>query len=118
MSMNLIKISANLSLCECFSPENYAKFSKLVNNTQKLRDMLGKPIYITSGFRTPAKMLDLKQKGYNPAPDSRHMYFQAFDIVWTGIQKDRADKSLNYWLSLNFDYYYFSNMNHLHVQIN
>ena len=53
---------------------------ELAKNLQKLRDALGRPIHITSGYRT---------KSYNSkiggAPSSKHMLAQAADIQIPGL---------------------------------
>lgn len=51
------------------------------NVLQPLRDMLGKPITITSGFRN--KLLNQKVGG---ASNSQHLYGQAADIIVLGME--------------------------------
>lgn len=51
------------------------------NVLQPLRDMLGKPITITSGFRN--KLLNQKVGG---ASNSQHLYGQAADIIVFGME--------------------------------
>ena len=51
------------------------------NVLQPLRDMLGKPITITSGFRN--KLLNQKVRG---ASNSQHLYGQAADIIVLGME--------------------------------
>ena len=54
----------------------------LVQNVlQPLRDMLGKPITITSGFRN--KLLNQKVGGAN---NSQHLFGQAADIIVYGMK--------------------------------
>lgn len=61
--------------------EEIRNLGALVQNVlQPLRDMLGKPITITSGFRN--KLLNQKVGG---ASNSQHLYGQAADIIVLGM---------------------------------
>ena len=66
------------------------------NVLQPLRDMLGKPITITSGFRN--KLLNQKVGG---ASNSQHLYGQAADIIVLGM---KVEDLYNYIKNSNLIY--------------
>jgi len=82
--INKIKISKNFYLCEFESPDTHeVKIDpELLEKLQKLRDMIKKPIIITSGYRT--KKHNRKIGG---APRSYHLQGKAADIIVKGIPK-------------------------------
>ncbi|SHI74741.1 Peptidase M15 [Geosporobacter subterraneus DSM 17957] len=81
--MNKIKISENFSLheFECRDGSNLVKLDEeLIDKLQKLRVLVGKPIIVNSGYRTPE--YNAKIGG---APKSQHMEGKAADIRVTGV---------------------------------
>jgi len=76
--INDIQLTENFMLSEfaCRDPNKsvYVDF-KLLTNLQKLRDFLGVPIYINSGYRT-----DAYNKQIGGAPTSQHTFGKAVDI--------------------------------------
>ena len=54
--------------------------SELVTKLQALRDALGRPITVTSGYRCP-----VHNRNIGGATQSRHMQGQAADLVVTGV---------------------------------
>jgi lysozyme family protein len=62
-----------------------------VKNMQRLRDLLGKPVHITSGYRCPTH-----NRAVGGATNSQHLYGNACDIVVDGLKArevyDIADK--------------------------
>ena len=54
------------------------------------RELYGKPMKITSGFRTENYNEELKKKGYAASPNSRHLKGLAADIACT-TSADRWD---------------------------
>ncbi len=78
--------------CKDGSPvpdELLSNVSKLAKNLQVLRDHLGKPIVINSGYRTPA---------YNAriggAPASQHKLAKASDIRVSGMTSVQVQKEI------------------------
>jgi uncharacterized protein YcbK (DUF882 family) len=76
------KLSANFSsnefMCSCGCKRSFVE-PRLVNGLQKLRDLLGLPIKITSGYRC-IKSNEEAGGGKN----SQHLYGKAADIVVPG----------------------------------
>ena len=64
----------------------------LANRLQVLRDLLGKPIHINSGYRSPAH-----NKAINGASDSFHLKGMAADIVVPGMTAAEVQKFLKNW---------------------
>ena len=96
--MNKIKISNNFSLHEfaCKDGSNLVKLDeKLIDKLQMLRDKLGKPIMVHSGYRTPA--YNTKVGG---SPKSQHMEGTAADISIAGIT---PKKLAEYAETMGFD---------------
>lgn len=60
--------------CKCGCPKNYAKFD-LIDALQEIRDMLGEPIAISSGYRC-----EFHNKGVGGSPTSSHITGWAADI--------------------------------------
>jgi len=58
--------------------------------SEKILDMLDKPIKITSGFRTKAYNKDLKARGYKASSKSSHLKGLAVDIQCNN-SKDRFE---------------------------
>lgn len=59
---------------------------RLVEILQAIRDFVGKPVKITSGFRSKEYQLDLKRRGYETAKGmSTHEVGAAVDISVTGM---------------------------------
>jgi peptidoglycan hydrolase-like protein with peptidoglycan-binding domain len=59
--------------------------SELVERLEQLREMIGKPINITSGYRTPEY-----NKKVGGASKSQHLYGRAADITVSGMSADRV----------------------------
>lgn len=81
--INKIKISKNFILkeFECKDGNHEVRIdSKLLEKLQKLRDLINKPIYIVSGYRT--KEYNKKIGG---AKNSQHIYGKAADIKVKGM---------------------------------
>ncbi|MFZ5969326.1 MAG: YcbK family protein [Bacillota bacterium] len=81
--MNRIKLSKNFSLheFECKDGSHLVKVDEeLLDKLQKLRDMLGKPVIVVSGYRTP----EYNQK-VGGATKSLHLEGKAADIKVSGI---------------------------------
>ena len=81
--MNEIKVAKNFKLreFECKDGSHLVKVDhRLVERLQKLRDRLGKPIIITSGYRTPEH-----NKKVGGAPNSQHLHGTAVDIKIYGM---------------------------------
>lgn len=81
--MNNIKISKNFSLHEfqCKDGSELVKLDeKLITKLQQLREKIGKPISVHSGYRTPAY-----NKKCGGSPKSQHMEGTAADISVVGI---------------------------------
>lgn len=84
--MNNIQISKNFKLKEfqCKDGSQLVKLdSQLLHKLQQLRDVIGKPIIINSGYRT---------KEYNKrvggSPNSQHLKGKAADIKVKGISPE------------------------------
>lgn len=80
--INDIRLTENFTLaefaCRCCGA---AKIDpELVRKLQQLRDRIGKPITITSGYRCPAH-----NKAVGGAANSQHLYGTAADIVVKGM---------------------------------
>tara|TARA_Y100000592_G_scaffold49713_1_gene78754 strand:- start:22847 stop:23338 length:492 start_codon:yes stop_codon:yes gene_type:complete len=93
----------------------------LADKAQEMRDLIGKPIHITSGYRS----LELNKTLIGSAADSYHMYGLAFDFVIGGmtpieickffINKIQCDKMIASYLWDNTKKYY---KKWVHVQVN
>lgn len=59
----------------------------LVTKLQALRDILGRPVKVTSGYRCPVHNRNIKG-----APQSRHMQGQAVDLVVEGVSPTAVAK--------------------------
>ena len=90
--MNNIQISKNFKLKEfqCKDGSQLVKVdSQLLHKLQELRDEIGKPIIINSGYRTPEY-----NKKVGGAQNSYHMQGKAADIQVNGIKPaDLAKKA-------------------------
>jgi uncharacterized protein YcbK (DUF882 family) len=80
------QVSKNFRLsefaCRC-SKEHEHKISKeLVDTLQKLRDELGEPLEITSGYRDPEH-----NKAIGGAPKSQHVLGNAVDLKCSNMDK-------------------------------
>lgn len=88
--MNNIQISKNFKLKEfqCKDGSKLVKIdSQLLNKLQQLRDIIGKPIIINSGFRTPEH-----NKRVRGAENSFHLQGKAADIQVNGITPKQLAK--------------------------
>lgn len=52
---------------------------------QPIRELLGKPIIVTNGYRSISLWNKLNQLGYNPSKTSQHLKGQAADIIVNGM---------------------------------
>lgn len=88
MKINDIKVSTNFKLYEfeCKDGNHEVKVHlELIEKLQKLRDLVGKPIKINSGYRT--KEYNAKIGG---SPKSQHVEGTAVDLALpTGISVDK-----------------------------
>lgn len=83
MRINDIQISANFRLYEfeCKGGTNLVKVDpELVDRLQRLRTKIGRPIYITSGFRTVEH-----NRNVGGSPNSQHLLGKAADIQVNGL---------------------------------
>ncbi len=81
--MNNIQISKNFKLKEfqCKDGSQLVKIdSELLQKLQQLRDLIGKPIMVNSGYRTPEY-----NKRVGGAKNSYHMQGKAVDIKVNGL---------------------------------
>jgi len=88
--MNNIQISKNFKLKEfqCKDGSQLVKIdSELLHKLQKLRDLIGKPIIINSGYRTPEH-----NKKVGGAKNSYHLQGKAADIKVNGISPSELVK--------------------------
>ena len=53
---------------------------ELIRILDQCREICGFPFQINSGYRTKAYNESLKERGYNPSPNSAHMKYMAVDI--------------------------------------
>jgi uncharacterized protein YcbK (DUF882 family) len=81
---------------------------RLVRELQKLRDFIGKPINITSGYRTPER-----NKRIGGSSKSKHMEGIAADIYVDGISIEEL-----YYIAKHFQFNGIGIYNyHLHVDV-
>lgn len=88
--MNNIQISNNFKLKEfqCKDGSQLVKIdSELLHKLQKLRDSMGKPVIINSGYRTPEY-----NKTVGGAKKSYHMQGKAVDIRINGLKPEEIAK--------------------------
>jgi uncharacterized protein YcbK (DUF882 family) len=69
--------------CPCPNCTETLIDSLLVERLDALRERLGVPVRITSGYRCPAHQKWLAKRGYETAKNSRHLIGEAADL-WTG----------------------------------
>lgn len=77
----------------------------LANRLQVVRDILGKPITITSGYRTSAH-----NKAVGGAPQSLHLSGMAADIVVPGMPAREVQKVLKNWSGGMGSYLHFTHL--------
>lgn len=65
---------------------------RLANRLQVIRDLIGKPLLINSGYRSPAH-----NQAVGGAPQSQHMNGIAVDIVVTGMPAKELQALLKNW---------------------
>ena len=102
-----MKLTPNFKASELFVSESYphlvddwAKIPlahqnnvrAIVNRLQVIRDILGRPITITSGYRGPA--LNKEVKG---DPNSYHLTGSAVDFVVSGMSAKAVQSRLDAW---------------------
>jgi len=82
--LNDLSVDRNFNLKEFESPEQLVKIHpQVVGQLQNMRDHLGKPIKVTSGYRTPAH-----NKAVGGSRGSKHMSGTAADIQCAGVSLD------------------------------
>lgn len=74
------------------SPEIIQNLYRLANRLQVIRDLIGKPIRITSGYRTPEH-----NKKVGGEPNSYHLKGMAADIVIDGVAPGTVQNYLKNW---------------------
>lgn len=79
--------------------------TRLANRLQVLRDILGKPITINSGYRTPEH-----NKAIGGASDSFHCKGMAADIVVPGMSAPEVQKFLKNWSGGLGSYQHFTHL--------
>jgi uncharacterized protein YcbK (DUF882 family) len=84
--------------------EQYNRALFLFQQLQPLRDLLGLPLIITSGVRTPEYTAHLRRKGISAAIKSAHLDWCAVDLVCPS----RSSK----WLWDFFDVHWLGRMEH------
>lgn len=65
---------------------------RLANRLQVIRDLLNRPIIITSGYRTPEH-----NDAVGGAPNSYHLSGMAADIVVPGLSASEVQQFLKHW---------------------
>jgi zinc D-Ala-D-Ala carboxypeptidase len=102
-----------------FSPENLAckgTHSLLVNEEaldalQRLRNALGKPINVTSAYRSPAHNATLR----GAAPNSQHLEGAAFDVWMNNHDPEAFEKAARAQGFRGFGYYPRSGFMHIDI---
>ena len=84
--INDIQLTENFKLSEFECDGKVMLDMSLVCELQKLRDIIKKPMTITSGYRTPEKNNSLK----NSSPNSKHLYGIAADIKVKGMKPEEV----------------------------
>lgn len=99
----LLKLTPNFLLGEFLPAEDALSDSalepwildnlyRLANRLQVLRDILGKPVTVSSGYRTQAH-----NKAVGGHPNSYHQYGMAADIIVREIPASEVQKLLKNW---------------------
>ncbi len=85
--LNDLHISPHFRLLEFEDPgtQMVKLDSELVVRLEALRDLVGKPITVTSGFRTPET-----NRFVGGAGGSYHLRGMAADVIWDGMALDDA----------------------------
>lgn len=85
------RISDHFSVFEFDCPCNNCKetlvYPELVEKLEALRQKVGQPILVTSGFRCENHQRELEALGYETSPKSQHLLGMAADISvldWSG----------------------------------
>ena len=86
------KLSEFCSLDQHITNEILGNIIKLAKRLQEFRDKIGKPIKITSGYRSPEH-----NKIIGGASNSYHMKGMAIDCVIDGMTPEQAYKQLTDW---------------------
>lgn len=89
------KLSANFTTKEfCDSAAKHSMVSMdLITKLQKMRELLGKPILVNSGYRSPETQQRLRDQGYQTASSiSTHQVGCAADIRSPGVNTDELEK--------------------------
>lgn len=94
-----IQLTANFRLSEFLHGETMLppdwileNLHRLANRLQVIRDLLGKPIIINSGYRSPTH-----NKRVGGALHSQHLSGMAVDIVIPGMAAAEVQKFLRHW---------------------
>lgn len=79
--------------CPCGCPVTQV-YQDLLDKADSLRDKVGAPIQITSGFRCASYQEELKLKGYETALGiSQHQLGRAFDCKASGLSGEDLEKN-------------------------
>lgn len=78
-----------------FTPLVKKNLKELAQNLDVLRDYIGKPIHINSGYRSPAQ-----NAACDGASQSKHMLGQAADIHVLGMTPNQVKNSIEYLISI------------------
>ena len=107
--INDIQLTENFKLSEFECDGKVMLDMRLVYELQKLRDIIKKPMTITSGYRTPEKNRSLKDS----SPNSKHLYGIAADIKVKGMKPEEI-----YFIAKHLQFNGIGLYNHhLHVDV-
>jgi len=106
--LNDIQLTDNFWLSEFACDDQVDIDMRLVRELQKLRDFIGKPINITSGYRTPER-----NKRIGGSSKSKHMEGIAADIYVDGMSVEEL-----YYIVKHFQFNGIGIYNyHVHVDV-
>ena len=106
--LNDIQLTNNFWLSEFACDDQVDIDIKLVKELQKLRDFIGKPIKVTSGYRTPER-----NKRIGGSSKSKHMEGIAADICVEGMSIEELYYIANHFAFNGIGVYNY----HLHVDV-
>ena len=107
--LNDIKLTKNFYMSEFSCDDQVMLDMSLVIELQRLRDFIGKPITISSGYRTPERNKSLK----NSSSKSKHMEGIAADIYVEGMSVEEL-----YYIVKHFNFNGIGIYNyHVHVDV-
>lgn len=85
---------------------------KLANRIQVIRDLINKPIHITSGYRSP-----VHNKNVGGEQNSYHIKGMAADIVVVGMSPVQVEKLLHGWTGGLGTYTKTAEFNHIDIRM-